>query len=618
MHRVHRSRTPTPNSCADSLTMRLPSILTARLSPLCEFSSKRLILACCILVAGQTAVLASLGTRIPGPLLSEATQLALGIICILACTAAFRRSSGIARYAWRLLAATFVVWAVAQGLAVYLDISGDPSLENLDDILFFLSIIPFGLLAFLDPDGEPNHFDRLHILDFFQVCIFWLSIFLCFSPRMWSAATAFGIGPFIWSRNISFDGLLVATFVVRALLATSKPIRSLFGRMAIFLILSGIADSYALNPRQNLQPGSWFDLIWSALLAIPILIAATWKNADQGASESSPRSQGVVVNQVFPLLYPLGSFVILIYVHGAYPGLSLALFSLSFITFAVRSMVIQHRQGQNKEALRQSEIAYRLLFDSNPLPMWVFERKTLKFLAVNEAASRQYGFSSREFLAMTIADIRPGEDIPALLKATAISHSGLQVATTWRHRKKDGTIIDVEIVGHALNFHGIEAELIAAHDITERKKTEETAQKLAAIVEFSQDAIIGKNTDGVTTTWNRAAEEMYGYTASEVVGKDLSFLFPSEKRAEMHAILERVKNGLPIECLETQRLTKGGCVLDVSLSISPIKDARGRITGASSIARNITHRKRSEEQLKLQAAALDAAANAIVITDHEG
>jgi len=219
---------------------------------------------------------------------------------------------------------------------------------------------------------------------------------------------------------------------------------------------------------------------------------------------------------------------------------------------------------------------------------------------------------------MTIADIRPAEDIPALLEATATPSQGLQEAESWRHRKKNGAIIDVEIIGHALTFHGIDAELIASRDVTDRKKAEETRQKLAAIVEFSQDAIIGENIDGVITSWNRAAEKMYGYTASEAVGRDLSLLLPLERHAEMRAIMERVKNGLPIESFETQRLTKAGCTLDVLLSVSPIKDARGRTAGASTIARDITSRKRSEEQSKLQSAALEAAANGIVITDFEG
>ena len=515
-------------------------------------SSRPLIAASCILVVGQAIVIATMGHGTPGPLLSESVQLALGLICILGCLAAFRRSSGIARYAWRLLAVTFVVWSVAQVLGVYLDISGDHSLDSLDDILFFLSIIPFGLLAFLDPDGEPNQFDKLHILDFVQVCIFWVSIFLYFSPRMWSPDTAFRIGPLLWSRNISFDLLLVTTFVVRALLTKSRPVRSLFGRMAVFLILSGVADSYALNPIQDLPPGGWFDLIWSALLAIPILITATWKGADESESDGSPRSQRVAVNQVFPLLYPLVSFLILTHVHAAYPALSLAAFALAFITLAARVVVIQRRQERSTEALRQSEIQYRLLFDSNPVPMWVFDRKSLMFLAVNEAATRQYGFSSQEFLTMTIADIRPDEDIPALLETSAKPVHGLQEATIWRHRKKDGTIIDVEIVGHNLDFHGIEAELISARNVTERKKAEETAQRLASVVEFSQDAIIGKSLDGRITSWNRAAEKMYGYASTEVIGRDLSFLLSAEKQAELPVIMERMQKGLAVESL-------GGC-----------------------------------------------------------
>ena len=275
------------------------------------------------------------------------------------------------------------------------------------------------------------------------------------------------------------------------------------------------------------------------------------------------------------------------------------------------------RKG-TEAALRQSEMQYRVLFDSNPVPMWVFERKTLKFLAVNEAATRQYGFSSREFLTMTIADIRPEEDIPDLLKATAKPIHGLQQTTIWRHRKKNGSIIDVEIVGHDLLFHGIDAELIAARDVTERKKAEETTQQLASIVEFSEDAILGKSMDGKITSWNRGAEKIYGYTRGEVVGRDLSFLVPSDRQAEIPAIMERILSGQPIENLETKRLTKAGSVLDVSMSISPIKDAAGQVTGASAIARDITFRKRAEEQLKLQSAALEAAANAIVITDFEG
>jgi diguanylate cyclase (GGDEF)-like protein/PAS domain S-box-containing protein len=409
---------------------------------------------------------------------------------------------------WRLLAFAFVVWAVAQALEVYVDVSGNHSLDSFADTLFFLSVVPFGMLSFLDPNGEPNSFDGLHILDFVQVCILSLSIFFYFSPRMWSLGDAFRLGHFAWSRNIAFDGLLALTFVLRAFLTKSKAVRWLFGRMALFLLLSGLADSYNFTPGQALPPGGWFDLIWSALLGFPILMAATWKNAKEGQIDGSPKSQSIVINQVLPLAYPLITFLVLAHVNRLYSTLSTILFALAFTTFAVRVLVIQHRQGQSKESLHQSEINYQLLFDSNPVAMWVFDRKTLKFLAANEAASRQYGFSNQEFLTMTIADIRPEEDIPALLKATASPSQGLQQATIWRHRKKNGAIIDVEIVGHNLDFHGIEAELIAARDITELRNSE---NKYRVLFEDSADANWLMDAKGFLNC-NSAALRMFGYS----------------------------------------------------------------------------------------------------------
>ncbi len=586
--------------------MSVNSSLTTRLIPPRGFSSA-LIAASCILVAGQAIVIATLGRRTLGPLFSDITQLALGSICILACTEAFRRSRGIARYAWRLLAVAFVVWAVAQVLAVYVDVSADHSPDSLTDLLFFLSVIPFGMLTFLDPDSEPNSFDRLHILDFVQVGILAVSIFLCFSRRMWSPATAFRIGPILWSRNIAFDGLLVATFVVRALLAKSRAVRSLFLRMALFLTLSGIADSYSLNPESDLQSGGWFDLIWAAFLAIPILIAATWKSEKEGQPAGSPKSQTFVVNQVFPLAYPLISFLVLARVNRAYPTLSTILFALAFMTFAIRVLVIQHRQGQSKEALRQSETAYRLLFDSNPLPMWVFERKTLKFLAVNEAASRQYGFSSREFLTMTIADIRPAEDIPALLEATANPSQGLQEAATWRHRKKNGAIIDVEIVGHDLIFHGIEAELIASRDVTDRKLAEEAILFKTALLEAQAETTI----DGILVV----DEFDHIILANKQFGFHLEIPFEllstrddrivlkhmTDKVEAPDAFIARVKylNSHRDEKSRDEFRLKNGKVFD--RYSAPLVDSNRHYRGRIWYFRDITHRKIAEERIQFLA-----------------
>ncbi len=144
-----------------------------------------------------------------------------------------------------------------------------------------------------------------------------------------------------------------------------------------------------------------------------------------------------------------------------------------------------------KEVLRKSEEHYRMLFESNPHPLWVYDLESLAFLAVNDAAVRKYGYSRDEFLSMTIKDIRPSEDVPRLLENIAQGAQGLEEAGMWRHRKKDGTIIDVEIVSHTLIFEGRQAELVLAHDITERKLAEEALQTAK---EYAENLIETSNT----------------------------------------------------------------------------------------------------------------------------
>ena len=132
----------------------------------------------------------------------------------------------------------------------------------------------------------------------------------------------------------------------------------------------------------------------------------------------------------------------------------------------------------------------------------------------------------------------------------------------------------------------------------ERKRGEELLAQLAAIVESSDDAIIAKTLDGIILTWNRAAERLYGYSAEEMKGQPISVLMPRERPNELIAILERLRRGEGIAHYETVRCRKDGRRIDVSLTVSPIKDAAGNIIGASAIARDITQRKQAERQLK--------------------
>jgi len=146
---------------------------------------------------------------------------------------------------------------------------------------------------------------------------------------------------------------------------------------------------------------------------------------------------------------------------------------------------------------------------------------------------------------------------------------------------------------------GISGVCGIATDITDRKKLENASLYVASIVENSDDAIVSKDLNGIITSWNRAAERLFGYTAAEIIGKPVATLAAPEVVNEMPGILEKIKRGERVDHYETKRRTKAGQIIHVSLTISPVRDASGRIIGASKIARDITERKRIERERAL-------------------
>jgi PAS domain S-box-containing protein len=143
---------------------------------------------------------------------------------------------------------------------------------------------------------------------------------------------------------------------------------------------------------------------------------------------------------------------------------------LVLIYYLIRKDTTERKAAE--ELLHESEERHRKLFDNNPHPTWVYDRETLRFLEVNSAAVRKYGYSSAEFLAMTVKDIRQSEDVPALLESVASIREGNEKVSDWKHRLKNGSIIDVEITSYALNFFGRPAEVVVAVDISQKKRDE--------------------------------------------------------------------------------------------------------------------------------------------------
>ena len=197
--------------------------------------------------------------------------------------------------------------------------------------------------------------------------------------------------------------------------------------------------------------------------------------------------------------------------------------------------------------------------------------------------------------------------------------SVVQPPTEFRLRHKDGTWRHVEVTrSNLLDDPAVRSVVVNSRDVTERVRAEEVRSRLAAIVESSDDAIIRKTLDGTITSWNRAAERLYGYTKEEILGKSISVLVPPDRSDEVARMLRTIRGGQAVNNYETVQLRKDGRQVDVSLTMSPIMSSAGNVVGGSTIARDITGKKQAEERIRFQAHLLAAVGQSVIATDLEG
>jgi PAS domain S-box len=254
------------------------------------------------------------------------------------------------------------------------------------------------------------------------------------------------------------------------------------------------------------------------------------------------------------------------------------------------------------EQLRKSSEFFRGIIDTVREPLLVLD-STLRIMAANQSFLRTFAVSSEETVNKFLYRIGSEQwNIPKLRAMLERILPEKQVVTDFE--------VELEFpnIGHRtmlLNARRLAQTnnlepmiLLAIEDTTERKRGLEMQARLAAIVESSEDAIVGKDTEGVITSWNRGAERLFGYTAHEAIGRSITIIVPPDRLDEESEILAHIRRGERIEHLETVRRTKDGGLLDISLTISPLRDWQGQIVGASKIARDITDRKRAEEALR--------------------
>ncbi|MCG3212578.1 MAG: Sensor histidine kinase RcsC [Anaerolineae bacterium] len=252
------------------------------------------------------------------------------------------------------------------------------------------------------------------------------------------------------------------------------------------------------------------------------------------------------------------------------------------------------------QSLERNEARYRLLFDNNPHPMWVYNLETLAFLAVNNAAIAKYGYSRAEFLAMTLKDIRPVEDVSDLLADVARQRPALQRSGEWRHRLKDGQIIDVEISSHLIDFDGQPAALVLAQDITARKQADEALRQSEERYRNTLDTML-EGCQIIGFDWryiylNAAADTHNRRPKEELLGQKYMEMWPGIENTEVFAVIKRCMEARIAQQMDNEFVFPDGAVGWFSLSIQPVPE------GVFILSIDITERKQLEEENKKLAA----------------
>ncbi|WPV01455.1 PAS domain S-box protein [Mucilaginibacter sp. cycad4] len=248
---------------------------------------------------------------------------------------------------------------------------------------------------------------------------------------------------------------------------------------------------------------------------------------------------------------------------------------------------------ETQENLRRSEKLFRSIALNIPGSLILVVDRNHRYIAIEGDIMEKMGYNRRDYEGKHPSEISPERyEASRHLYERVLSGEKFSI----ERKAETGEFYLIHFVPLKNDDNIVESGLIITLDITEIKQAEEKSAKLAAIVETSDDAIVSKTLESVVTSWNAAAERMFGYTEKEMIGQTIYKIIPEDRQDEEPRILSRLSTGERVDHFETRRLTKDGRLLDVSLTISPVMDKQGKIIGLSKIARDITDKKQEEQR----------------------
>jgi two-component system, cell cycle sensor histidine kinase and response regulator CckA len=330
----------------------------------------------------------------------------------------------------------------------------------------------------------------------------------------------------------------------------------------------------------------------------------------------SDTAGGVLVRRILPvaLLAPvlLGWLQTTVEQSGLYgPELGRALDAVSdaiiltviLLWTSAALMRADEKRRSSEEALRTAEEQYRLLFESSPLPMWVVDRDTLRYLAANDAAVEHYGYSRDEFLSMNITQLRPAEDVAAVQRAIPKEKAGLEKMGVWRHVKKGGTLIHVDIAIHTLAFAGRSAWLVLAYDVTDRLRAEEELAKrelyFRSLIEHSLDIVAVIAPGGELRYVSPSAQRILGYPPADSTGLNaFDLIHPDDRSLAEGKFRRSLETGTKFEQIELRLRHRDGSWRTLSFIGRPLPPETG-MRGLIINARDLTDRQQLEAQLRV-------------------
>ncbi|MGA3010402.1 MAG: PAS domain S-box protein [Terracidiphilus sp.] len=413
-----------------------------------------------------------------------------------------------------------------------------------------------------------------------------------------------------------------------ALYIVSQPAMGTAYTLAGSLILgSGIAAMHYISVEaMRLQASRVYSPL-GIVLSIAVAIAACFLTLQLAFARREDRSRwnwrllrsSVILGLSIPVTYAVGmASVSFTPDHSISLGLantvtinpfSLAVISITTIIILAHVSIISaiaRRFGLKARQLAESEIQLRTIFDSLTEGIVVLD-KDYNLVQMNPAAARFLGLPGQTLSAETVkgmveaytldGDLISGEQWPG---ARALRGEYVQNLEVRLHSSYAGTSTIAEVsTARIVNSSGEPVQAVITYrDVTERKRIDEARSRLAAIVESSEDAIIGKDLHGTVTSWNKGAEKIFGYTPEEMIGQPIMRLIPPGHEHEEHEILARILQGQTVKHSESVRLRKDGQTIHVSLTISPILDVGNKVVGVSKIASDITGKKMLERQLR--------------------